>query len=166
MNDLSAQPAAATAARKWNPWPWAIIGYFATVLTIMGFFVPFALRQNMDLVRPDYYEAEALHQAQMLRVERTRPLLGEIELALLPEERKLRLRIPAGQAATAEGSVQLYRPSDARRDATLPLAVDGGGVQWIDTAEMIPGLWRARVSWSWGGGEYYFEQAVVVPPRS
>lgn len=163
---MSAMPTVPQAAKRWNPWPWAIAGYFAVVLTLIGFFVPFALRQNQDLVRKDYYEEEIRHQAQMLRVERTRPLLGALAVELLAGEGKIRVRLPREHAATAEGTIQLYRPSDARLDVVAPIGLDGGGEQMMEAAALPPGLWKARVTWSAGGEDYYFEQVVVVPDRS
>lgn len=158
--------AAPPAAKRWNPWPWAIAGYFALVLTLIGFFVPFALRQNMDLVRKDYYEEEMRHQAQMLRVERTRPLLGAVAVELLAGEGKIRVRLPKGHAATAAGTIQLYRPSDARMDVVAPIGLDRGGEQLMDASKLTPGLWKARVTWSANGEDYYFEQVVVAPSKA
>ena len=43
---------------NWNPWPWAIIGFFVVFVSCVFSFVIFATHQPMDLVRQDYYEEE------------------------------------------------------------------------------------------------------------
>ena len=59
---------------KSSLWPYAIAGYFALAITGIAIFITWAVRQNMDLVRSDYYEHEILFQKHIDAVNRTRPL--------------------------------------------------------------------------------------------
>jgi hypothetical protein len=65
-------------------------------------------------------------------------------------------------AAQASGVIQFYRPSNAKLDHEIPLAIDAHGVQTIDAKAMAAGLWKVRLQWSVNGQEYFFDQAVVV----
>src|SRR5947207_839195 len=57
-----------------NPWPIAIIAYFAVFISFIVTFIVWASHQRVDLVRADYYEAEIKFQQQIDRVERSRPV--------------------------------------------------------------------------------------------
>ena len=41
-----------------NPWPYAVIGFFVVFISLIVIFIVFSLGQEIQLVRPDYYEEE------------------------------------------------------------------------------------------------------------
>ncbi|MBL9173790.1 MAG: FixH family protein [Verrucomicrobiales bacterium] len=144
-----------------NPWPWSLLAFFALLLTTIASFVVFAVRQNQELVRPDYYEQELRHEAQMKRVQRTRALAGPVSVEAA--EGVLSVTLPAAHAGRGfSGTVRLYRPSDARLDRELTLAPDGAGHQSIDVRPIRPGLWKAALQWTAGGVEYFHEESIVI----
>jgi nitrogen fixation protein FixH len=152
------------AAPRFNPWPYAILAWFAFAITVAVVFTAFAVRQEFDLVRPDYYEEELRHQRRIDSVKRTAALGEAVSLRHDRATQRLRLTIPATHAG-ARGEVHLYRPSDAGLDVRLPLETDADGVQWIDAAAVKTGLWRVRVQWTAGGEEFFLEQSVVIPAK-
>jgi hypothetical protein len=77
--------------------------------------------------------------------------------------RALVLSLPAAHAASATGTVTLYRPSDASADRVLPLAIDPAGRQPIALDGLARGRWLLQVRWSAQGRHYYYEEPVNVP---
>ncbi|HEY1170554.1 MAG TPA: FixH family protein [Verrucomicrobiae bacterium] len=146
---------------KRNPWPYAIIAWFVIFITAMTAWAVVATRNNMDLVRKDYYEEELRHQQQIDRVNRTAQLRQDITVTT--DTTSLTFKLPTEHATgKPTGEVQLYRPSDASLDKKLTLAVNESGLQRIDASELKGGLWKLRVSWRLGEAEYYFDQSVVL----
>jgi len=64
----------------------------------------------------------------------------------------------------AQGRIQLYRPSDARLDRDLPLALDVNGLQRLDAKRLHAGPWNIRVQWSVDGEEFFLSRSIVVQP--
>jgi nitrogen fixation protein FixH len=143
---------------KQSPWPWAIgLGMAAVLAGVIAFSVR-SIRGGVDLVAPDYYAQEVRHQA---RIEATRRTLALGTNALVAWEAG-RLFIEVPSAAGATGTVTFYRPSDARMDQRLALALDGEGRQEAD-APLAAGLWRLQAEWTSDGDSYYAEKAFLAP---
>ena len=153
----------ATSPPKRSAWPYAIAGFFAIAVCAMTVFVTWAVRQDMDLVRPDYYEHEILFQKQIDTVNRTRPFARELAVAYDFERRTLLLRVPSAHVgAQFSGQAHFYRPSDARLDRRVDLKPANDGTQSINTAELAPGLWKVRLDWRANGDSFAFEQSIVI----
>src|SRR5262245_20652290 len=100
-----------------NPWPWAIIAWFLVFGSALGAWVAVALRQNMDLVRADYYEAEIRYQQQVERLQRTARAGQEMHIAYDAARREVALCLPAAHRANQpDGRIHFYRPSNAALD--------------------------------------------------
>jgi hypothetical protein len=144
-------------------WPYAIIGWFVLAIIATVIWVSFALRQRTDLVRADYYEHEIRHQEQIEREVRTKSVRGQLRAAYDLEQNAIVLSLPAEHVRQPiTGSIQLYRPSDARLDRQIDLSVDASGVQKLDARALRAGLWKIKVKWSVGGQDFFFDQPVVV----
>lgn len=150
-------------ASKRSFWPHAIVGYFIIFTAFVAVFISWAVKQNMDLVRKDYYEEEVRFQQQMEKVQRTQPLQAAIQVAYETGSSTLNIRLPAAHGAQkASGRVHLYRPSNAGLDLDLPLLVSPDGQQKIKTAALQSGLWKVRLNWSSNGQEYFCERPILV----
>lgn len=154
-----------------NPWPYALVAWFVLFISGMASWAVVAIRQNQDLVRPDYYEAEIRHQGQIDRVQRTAGLRHEVSLTVNDSRQGIDLRLPpahlaAGTSSTSprplSGRIEFYRPSDARLDFTVPVAPGADGVQHLDTRALRSGLWKVRVLWTSGADEFYYDQSFVL----
>ena len=153
--------AKATARR--NFWPYAIIVWFVIFASALAAWITFATRQNMDLVRTDYYEAEIRYQSQLNRMNRTVALRDKVAIQYNAASRQIALQLPAEHAAFGPtGRIQFYRPSEAALDFELPLALDAQGFQRINGHELRPGHWKVRVEWSAAGQDYCFEQTLIA----
>jgi nitrogen fixation protein FixH len=125
-------------------------------------FVAFAMGRSVDLVSVDYY-AQSLEQNQRMEAERNTRALGQHPSVAWSAARSVVLSLPSAHAATATGTITLYRPSDAAADRTFTLAIDGAGRQQLSVDALARGRWLLQVRWNAGGISYYFEEPVVVP---
>lgn len=149
-----------------SPWPYAIIGWFVLFGSAMAAWVVVAVRTDMDLVRPDYYEQEILHQQQIDRQTRTLPIQSQVKVAYDAAQQTIVIALPATHAAQAQGKINFYRPSDAKLDREAKLSLNSGGTQKLDAKLLRPGLWKVRVQWTVNGEEFYFDQAFTIAPNS
>lgn len=146
-----------------NPWPIAIVAYFAVFITGIVVFVAFAARNKLDLVRPDYYAEEIQFQRQLDRLNRTQSLARQVTIAYDAAQQTVAIALPPAHAGQpTSGRIHFYRPSDASLDRDVQLAVNEQGVQLVDARKLRPGLWKVRVQWTTSGQEYFFDQSVVV----
>ena len=149
--------------RRGSIWPKAIIGYFVFVIICMIIFVAWVVRQNNDLVRPDYYAEELRFQKQMERVQRTRNLNTRASIVYDGTAQKVYIQIPEEHAGkVSEGIIHLSRPSDAKLDRNLPLALAPDGKQQIDATQLATGLWKVRVFWTFNNEEFFHDDLIVV----
>lgn len=148
-----------------NPWPYAIMAFFACAITGIVSFVLFANQHRMELVRPDYYEHEMRYQQQIDRVNRTKAVRQQVLANYDSQNANLSITLPKAQVqAGLAGHIQLYRPSDSKLDQEIKLTPDIEGTQRVDTSKLKAGLWKVRISWQVTGQEYYFDQSIVIAP--
>ena len=145
-----------------NPWPIAIIAFFVVFGIFIASFIGWAVSQKQELVSENYYEQEVRYQDQLDRVNRTRFLAGQTAVTFEPAAKSVVINLPVAQAAGATGQIHFYRPSNAKLDHALPLAVNAEGAQRIDGRSLAAGLWKVRVEWSAKGQDFYFDQQVIV----
>ena len=145
-----------------NLWPYAIISFFVVFISGIITWVSFAMRHDDQLVRPDYYEHEIKYQTQIDRLARTRALNSESIIAYHIADKNIRITLPREMRdRKVEGTIHLYRPSDARLDKKIPLSpIDG--VQQISVGDLQEGLWKLRLDWKTDDIEYYVEQSLVL----
>jgi nitrogen fixation protein FixH len=146
-----------------NPWPYAIIGWFLLFGSGMAAWVVVAVRNDPELVRADYYEQEIAYQKQIDRLNRTAAVRGEVSVLYESMHQRIALHLPAGHLGDKSvGTIHFYRPSNAKLDFELPLALDSTGAQRIPTDKLQGGLWKVRVQWTSSGQEFFHDQSVVL----
>jgi nitrogen fixation protein FixH len=146
-----------------NLWPVGILVTFALFFAGTAGLVVMACSQKVDLVSTDYYEQELKFQGRIDRVERTRHTVTQAVVAYDAAARCITVSLPAEQAAhEVSGRIELYRPSASRLDRVVKLEPDTKGIQRVDAAGLIPGLWKVRVSWKVESQDYFLDQKVVV----
>lgn len=145
-----------------NLWPIAIIAFFIVFGMFLTGFIVWALSQKQDLVAENYYEREVRYQEQLDRVNRTRALARETMVNFDATSKSILVALPTAQATEARGRIHFYRPSNARLDHAVPLAVNPQGRQSVDARSLTAGLWKVRVEWSADGQDFYYDQQVIV----
>ncbi len=151
---------------KKNPWPYGLVAFFVVFISYIVGFIIFASRQQMDLVREDYYDQEIRFQQQIDRMKRTEPALASASVDYDRAGGLLKIRVPSAAASGVSGEVSFYRPSDATLDNAMPLGLDAVGRQNIDVRALAGGLWKVRVQWKTAGQDYYFEKPVIIKPAT
>ncbi len=147
-----------------NLWPYAIIGWFAMFVSALIAWMAFAVRQNLDLVRPDYYEQEIRFQEQLDRVNRTAAVHSELAFQYEPTTGEVILRLPAAHIAQhPTGRIQFYRAADAALDCEVPLTIAAHGTQRLNVRALQVGPWKMRVTWSVASKEYFLEKTFIIP---
>lgn len=157
---------AASPVSPRSAWPYAILAWFILFGSALAVWVAVALRQNLDLVSPDYYAHEIRYQQQIDRQARTQSHLADAQITYDPGRQRLTITLPVAHAARALGTVTFYRPSDASLDREAKLAANPAGEQTFDARAMRPGLWKIRVQWTFNGEEFFSDRSVTIAPHS
>jgi nitrogen fixation protein FixH len=121
-------------------------------------FVAFAMTKPVDLVSDDYYARSLRHDERLAAEGRVRGLGAAFAVRLVGDGRTVQVALPAG--AAVDGTITMYRPSDAGSDRFVALKPDALGEQRIE----LPGAgrWVVKLQWVAGGEPYYHEQPVVA----
>ncbi len=151
-----------TISTSRNPWPIAIIAFFAVLILFIVGYIIWSTGQHMDLVRGDYYEQEIKFQHRLDSMNRTQPIKSLVAISFDSRERTVRIVLPVGSGKPSTGEIDLYRPSDSKLDQKIQLALDAQGIQSVDAAKLRPGLWKVRVQWTVDGRDYFFDQTLVI----
>lgn len=150
-----------------NFWPLGIVLAFGVFIAGTALLIALASSQKTDLVSADYYEREIRFQSQIDRVERTRALGSQVAVEYDSNSRRIRIAVPAAHArASLAGQIELYRPSAAGLDRKLNFKPDATGVQSLDAAQLAPGLWKVRVSWTVEDEDYFIDREFVIGSRA
>lgn len=157
---MNAAPPAPTA--RFNPWPWALIGFFVVAILGTATLVLISVNHRTELVSPDYYDQEMRYQTRHDQLKRTEPWADRIAVQHASGQ-GIRVQLPREHAALkATGRIELYRPSAAGADRSFPLALDAEGRQVLPTDGITPGLWKVRLQWQVANEDYYADRQLVV----
>lgn len=157
---MKKNPNTTTSSRNW--WPVAITSFFVAAIIFILSFIVWSIRQREDLVSNDYYEREVRYQSQLDSMNRSQGVAARTVVTFEPTQQTIVITLPEAQKTGMTGSIHLYRPSDARLDRELPLALSTDGTQRLDAKSLPDGLWKVRVKWNVGGQDYFLDQPVIV----
>ena len=141
---------------KRNPWPYAIVIYFAVFIAAMATWICFAVRNDHELVRKDYYEQELQFQTELDRAQRARAV--NVNVSYDAVKNAITVQLPLD---TSNGSIYFYRPARAALDKQIPIALEHG-IQTIDVRDFAAGLWKVRLSWNANGNAYQHDTTIVL----
>ena len=123
--------------------------------------VIFLMNQDVDLVASDYYNKGIQHQDQIDRVNRTNEMDEVVQIS--PENGFIRLVFPQLFAQkNFNGTIQFYRPSDSKKDFSLPISIDSSAQQIVPTQNLEKGYWKVKLNWTQDSVEYYKESSFVI----
>jgi nitrogen fixation protein FixH len=152
---------ASTSKHSRSLWPRAISAYFILVIVGIAIFVTWAVRQNMDLVRKDYYAEEIQFQQHLDQMNRVRQLNWKPEIGY-DRVQDVVIVFLSNRSSSISGRVQFYRPSDASLDKNIKLSLNHDGSQQIDARNLSNGLWKVRISWIADAKEFFSEETIVI----
>ena len=136
-------------------------GILLTIIAFVGFImtlVVISVRQDdIHLVAENYYEKEIKYQDQIDREVSASTLDREV-LVFDGQEKAMILDLPVG----AKGSLQLFRPSDARLDKNLLLEITSKGKTKVPLQDLKSGYWRVQLTWTENGVDFYEEKKITL----
>lgn len=136
------------------------------MIAFMAFIVTMGVkmsRSKVDLVSKDYYEQGLNHETHMKNVRATNNLVGDVGVEVNHSTQQLEITFPKEmEKQTLEGSIVMFRPSDANKDFTEKIKVDSSLLQTIPIGKLTTGNWRVKIYLKADGKEYYFEKEVVI----
>jgi hypothetical protein len=139
---------------KRNPWPYAIILYFIVFIIGIVAWVGFAMRNDQELVRADYYEHEIKYQSEIERLERAS--MSPAQINFQSDKRTLTIELPP---MSTNAKIYFYRPATAKLDKRFDLRAS---TETMDVKNFERGLWRIRLAWNLNGAEYRHDQSLIL----
>src|SRR5688500_18611254 len=106
---------------KRNPWPYAILLYFVVFICSLGAWIVFAVRNDQELVRKDYYAQELTFQRDL--DSSNRAATAEFRLSYQSDFQALDIHLSSGATNAA---IYFYRPSESKLDRTVRLQLEHG----------------------------------------
>ncbi len=141
---------------KRNPWPYAIIAYFIIFISSMVSWVVFAVHNEQELVRTDYYEQELKFQTEIERL--TRAASAPFKINYQSATQNLAISLPSD---ASKASLHFYRPSKSSLDRTLKLTLKEGH-QTLDLRDFSPGLWKLHFTWTAKEVEFSRHESLIL----
>ena len=139
-------------------WPYGLTVAILLYLGWLIFFVVFSGTQKKDFAEENYYQKGIKYQQVIDRIKRVRQLPGKVNI-FYTAQKKIIIRLPI---AAEDGTIQLYRPSDASLDRNFALQLNEEHQQVLDAADLPKGKWLVKIDWQSAGKKYYFEQPLII----
>jgi hypothetical protein len=136
---------------------WIVVA-FVLFTAFIATLVTVCVREDISLVRPDYYQEELMHQRKMTLIQNAKTL--EVLPVISVAENVLTVSFPDFDKMD-KGEVQLLRPSDAKLDRKFALRA-GEKEQQFPLDAWSKGLYRASMQWTMEGKEFYYERIIVL----
>jgi hypothetical protein len=144
-----------------NLWPLGVCVVFALFFLGMATFVVIAATHRDHLVSDNYYEQELKFQNQIDSAARTKQ--SGAAIGYDAASGSVLIALPAAQLTQKiSGTIELYRPSEAKLDREFLLEPKADGSQTLNVSKLAAGLWLARVKWNVGGENYFLEQKITI----
>jgi len=145
-------------------WHWGVgiaLVYAMFAMATVGFVI-FAMGQKVELVSDDYYQRAISFDRHMAAAANAAALGETVRVEAAAQGHGVNLTWAAEPPGTGDGTILLYRPSDASFDHTVPLELDAHGRQWVPFGNAPAGHWVVRLAWRTDGREYFLERTVTV----
>lgn len=142
-------------------WGARIVLSFIIFGMIMTTMVVIAMKQDINLVREDYYEEEIKYESQIERLRNAQALLNQPEIKLVERGSILELSFPE-DINPESGSLLFFRPSNAGLDQKVQLKLNEQGKQLIQIKYPEKGYWKAQLTWKSDQKEYFKEQVIIL----
>ncbi len=141
---------------NWGKW---IVVAFVLFAGFIGTLVTVCMREDISLVSRNYYQEELRYQDQIARINNTEQLRDKPAI----KAGNGVLEISYGAFASLEnGKLTLFRPSNGKLDQQYDVPAVNASVQRIDVSNLPGGRYKAKLSWSSEGKEYYMENDITL----
>lgn len=141
-------------------WGYKIIFVYAIFVGGIVFMVVKSSSQNVDLVRPDYYEAELKYQETIDATQRANALSTKLKLTI--KDDTLKIVFPQEMKSTvAIANIWLYCIADVKKDVNKVFSVVDANLN-MPLPAFNKGLHDVKISWEWNGKTYFTEQKIFI----
>lgn len=117
-------------------WGKSIALFYGLFVVALLAVVVFSFTQDVNLVADDYYQQELVYEDQINRIKNTESL--EIKPALVLKGNYVELTFP--QELSPKGTILFFRPSDAKMDRRISVALGVDNKQQIDFSKAEKGI--------------------------
>jgi hypothetical protein len=143
------------AQMNWGKW---IVVSFLLFVGLMATIVTISMKQDVNLVSPQYYQDDLDYQHQLDRKNNAEALVEKPEISIANNQ----LRVFFGAQAVEGGTVSVFRPSDNRLDQHFRLKSSADPLQVFPMKTLTKGAYRIKMQWLAKGKEYYLEKFVII----
>ncbi len=134
----------------------SIVAFMAITLVLTSIF----MNQRVDLVTSNYYEKTLTYQDQIDTYKRTAGLKEKVAFSYA--DNKINLSFPVSFWEQVDnGKLYFYRPSDSRKDFTIPILLDKKGSQTINISTIDKGYWKVEVQWEMNNQNYKMDKSFL-----
>jgi len=113
-------------------WGTGIFLFLVVFVAAAMVFVVFASRQKVNLVHKDYYEKGVDYSEQMRVNERSKPYAHSLSFENDADFFSVNIETDLAEKLDS-GSMQMFRPSDSRKDIFLPVSAGDKQIQFNKT---------------------------------
>lgn len=132
-----------------------LYGGFVALIVIL---VAGSMRQDFDLVAPDYYSQEIKYQ-QVIDAGKNQAALSA-PVSVHANETMVSIDFPAEFAnKTLTGGIQFYSPVNAAWDKSVKLDITGNNIS-IPCSELHATTYTIKINWEADGKKYYQETSL------
>ncbi|MCI0448887.1 MAG: FixH family protein [Chlorobi bacterium] len=133
----------------------------AYLLFMSGVFimVSISMTKDIELVTQNYYDKEIKYQKQIDKINNTNRLKEQVKIDA--GEAGILISFPKVKGQI-KGEISFYRPSDSKKDFSVPVELTSNLTQSLTTESMQKGLWKIQISWNANGIDYYNEERIIV----
>lgn len=119
------------------------------------------MNRRVDLVTNNYYEKTLTYQNQIDTYKRTAGLKEKVSFNYA--DNKINVSFPGSFLHEVNnGKLYFYRPSDSRKDFTIPIQLDERGSQIVNTTKIDKGYWKVEIQWTMNNQNYLMEKSVLI----
>jgi len=145
---------------KWN-WGTGIAVFIASFILINVAVIIFAFGEKVDLVTLNYYEKELKYQDEIDARQKTLQLTENVNVEY--QSQIISLQFPQKfHGKEIYGDISLYRPSDSSKDVNIILQPDSTGKQVVSAKQLVKGLWKVQIRWSFENVSYSDEKSIFI----
>ncbi|MEJ2614755.1 MAG: FixH family protein [Ignavibacteriaceae bacterium] len=149
--------------KKYLKFNWGT-GIFISIVLFMTISVILAvifMNQRVDLVTNNYYEKTLTYQNQIDTYKRTAELKEKVSFNYAGN--LINLSFPGSFLQQVKnGKLYFYRPSDSRKDFTIPIRLNKVGSQSVNTTKIEKGYWKVEIQWTMNNEDYKIEKSVLI----
>ncbi len=136
---------------------WIVVA-FVLFAAYMAVLVAVCMKQDLNLVSRDYYRDELKYQEKLDQINNANHLNHQPSLSI--ENGLVKLSFSENQSVQ-QGTLKIERPSNERLDRNFSLTPELT-IQEFNLGNWQRGLYRASVTWTMEGKEYYFEKQIIL----